>query len=201
MLTFDHIVIAAETLEDGVSYVQERLGVDIPFGGKHPLMGTHNHLMQLGNGAFLEVISIDPSAPVGRVRWFGLDEFRGSPRIVHWVVRTDRIDDASQVGVDVGRAVDLTRGALFWKLTVRDDGSMPFDGAFPSVICWPDAHFPVPSMADLGCELEHLVLTHPNAEALKDALTGHLDDERVLVKQGDLKLQAQLRSPLGTFWI
>ena len=38
-------------------------------------MSTHNHLMRLGNSAFLEVISIDPDAPApARTRWFDLDD-------------------------------------------------------------------------------------------------------------------------------
>ena len=58
----DHLVIAAETLEQGAEYVLKMLGVDIPFGGVHPKMGTHNLLMQLGNTLFLEVIAINPDA-------------------------------------------------------------------------------------------------------------------------------------------
>ena len=38
------------------------LGVPMAGGGKHPLMGTHNRLIGLGD-LYLEVISIDPDAP------------------------------------------------------------------------------------------------------------------------------------------
>jgi hypothetical protein len=50
-IELDHIVIGAATLEDGVRFVKQKLGVDIPPGGKHPLMSTHNHVMQLGRRA------------------------------------------------------------------------------------------------------------------------------------------------------
>ena len=46
----DHLTVAALTLEQGIAYVQRALGVAIPPGGTHPLMGTHNHLMRLGDG-------------------------------------------------------------------------------------------------------------------------------------------------------
>jgi hypothetical protein len=37
-------------------------------------MGTHNRLLKLGEGFYLELIAIDPQAPPpGRPRWFGLD--------------------------------------------------------------------------------------------------------------------------------
>jgi len=59
LVNLDHLVIAASSLEQGVDYVRKMLGVDIPFGGVHSAMGTHNHLMQLGNSVFLEVIAIN----------------------------------------------------------------------------------------------------------------------------------------------
>ena len=71
----DHLVVGAASLEQGVTYIQEQLGVAIPKGGEHPLMGTHNHLMQLGNDVFLEVIAVNPDAPTpDRPRWYGLDD-------------------------------------------------------------------------------------------------------------------------------
>ena len=67
---FDHLVVAAR-----VDYIEEKLGVVMPYGGQHPKMGTHNHLIQLGNGTFLEVIAIKPELPSPqRPRWFGLDD-------------------------------------------------------------------------------------------------------------------------------
>lgn len=85
----DHIVVAAASLKQGVDYIRERLGVEIPAGGKHALMGTHNHLMRLGGTCFLEVIAVDPQAPrPERTRWYTLDDpalqaqLSQSPRIV-----------------------------------------------------------------------------------------------------------------------
>ena len=71
----DHLVIGARSLTEGVNYVKDLLGVDMPYGGVHPKMGTHNHLMQLGNDAFLEIIAVNHnSEPPDRPRWFGLDD-------------------------------------------------------------------------------------------------------------------------------
>ena len=71
----DHLVIGAKDLAQGIDFVKDQLGIDIPYGGVHKTMGTHNHLMQLGNSSFLEVIAINPDGdPVGHPRWYGLDD-------------------------------------------------------------------------------------------------------------------------------
>jgi hypothetical protein len=63
MLSFDHLAIGAETLDEGVEAVEAALGVPLAPGGGHPAMGTHNRLLSLGPGEYLEVIAIDPDAP------------------------------------------------------------------------------------------------------------------------------------------
>src|SRR5439155_21485872 len=72
--SLDHLTVAALSLEQGVAYVHRALGVVAPPGGSHPLMATHNHLMQLGDGVFLEIIAPDGRAAPQRTRWFGLDD-------------------------------------------------------------------------------------------------------------------------------
>jgi hypothetical protein len=47
-LYLDHLTVAALTVDEGVDHVRRSLGVVMPPGGAHPLMGTHNHLMRLG---------------------------------------------------------------------------------------------------------------------------------------------------------
>src|SRR5581483_3649792 len=98
MTELDHLTIAAHTLDQGLAYVRDALGVDLPTGGAHPRMATHNRLLRLGDGVFLEVIAIDPAAPPpARPRWFQLDDpalqadLRRAPRLLTWVVRTSDI--------------------------------------------------------------------------------------------------------------
>ena len=38
----DHLVVAARDLDAGREYISEMLGVDVPIGGEHKMMGTHN---------------------------------------------------------------------------------------------------------------------------------------------------------------
>ena len=113
LLQLDHFTVAAESLRAGVAHAEAALGVSIPFGGVHPLMGTHNHLLRLGEALFLEIIAPDPAAgPLPRRRWFSLDdpklraELAVSPRLLTWVVATDDIETAlRQVPHAAGPAV------------------------------------------------------------------------------------------------
>src|SRR5690349_24678119 len=93
MLQIDHITVAAESLRAGVAHAEAALGVTSPFGGAHPLMVTHNHLLRLGDTLFLEILAPDPAAgPLFRPRWFGLDAKKQRaalavpPRLVTWAV-------------------------------------------------------------------------------------------------------------------
>ncbi len=100
MLRLDHIVVASLTLEEGVAHVERCLRVIVPRGGEHPLMGTHNHLMRLGEEIYLEIISPNPEVHPQRPRWFGLDgsellsQLRESPRLITWVARVPDLGGA-----------------------------------------------------------------------------------------------------------
>jgi glyoxalase-like protein len=204
----DHIIIGAASLAEGVRFIQERLGVTIPPGGKHPDMGTHNHLMRLGERAFLEVISIDPDAPApGRPRWFELDRpamqarLAEGPQLVSWVIRSpDVVATAQASAFAVGEVTALRRDALTWRLTVPEDGSIPGEGVMPHVIEWDGGARPWERMADRGCQLEALVITHPQPELAWAGLCSLCAKgiDGVHVKQGEAPgLAAQIRTPTG----
>lgn len=86
----DHLVVAARTLEEGAAYIERMLGVAMSPGGQHPQMGTHNRLLNLGGGVYLEVLAIDPQGiPPDRPRWFDLDSpalqqrLEAGPALIH----------------------------------------------------------------------------------------------------------------------
>lgn len=174
----DHLVVAAKSLEDGARFIRERLGVEIPKGGRHESMGTHNCLMRLGLSSYLEVISPDPDAvrPV-RPRWYALDEpdmrakLADGPQLVTWVLRaTDIIAAVQAAAVPLGPIVSVSRGALSWRLTVPSDGHLPGGGVIPHLIEWDGGAHPWEDMADFGCRLVELRLMHPDPDWLKQAL-------------------------------
>jgi hypothetical protein len=154
----DHLVIAARTLDEGLSWCEATLGVVPSAGGRHDFMGTHNRVFSIATAAwplaYLEIIAIDPAAPApARPRWFALDTFEGAPRLHHWVARCDDVEAARAATIaagqpDPGRVTDAARGALRWRITVPDDGAR----VAPTLIQWTSPH-PVESMPASGVEL------------------------------------------------
>ncbi len=198
-LVFDHIAVVARTLEEGADYVRDSLGVDMPTGGAHPRMGTHNLLLSLGVDCFLEVIAIDPNAkPPGRPRWFGLDDFDDAPRIGAWVLGTRDIDGATaDTPESTGSIIEMTRGNLTWLMSVREDGNLPLLGAFPKLLQWPDGPHVAAKMGDRGCCFKSLAVTHPEVDRISTWLDGKLDDPRVTFQTGSTRLAAVIDTPTG----
>ncbi len=199
-LKLDHITVVARSLEEGCAYINNALGIDMPEGGKHPRMGTHNKLMPLGPDMFLELITIDPDAVAPpRPRWFNLDEFAGTPRLGTWVLNTDDLEAAlATAHPDSGRALELTRGDLKWLMAVADDGAMPLDGAFPVLMQWPDGPHPAANMTDLGCRLEALTIEHPRSDEIEHFLGHRIDRDLIKVTCGpEMKISACIQTPSG----
>jgi hypothetical protein len=200
MLRIDHIAVAAETLAEGVSVVEEALGVSLAAGGQHPLMATHNRLLGLG-GLYLEVISVDPDAPApDRPRWFNLDNFTGAPRLSNWIAACDDLDAMlAALPQDLGRPLSLSRGNLRWRMAVPDSGQLPFDDAFPALIQWEGSAHPAGRLQDSGLRLSRLEIAHPEAAAIRSALAPHLGDSRVVFTDGATKaMRAEFTGPDGT---
>lgn len=174
----DHLVIGTNDLASGTDWTESRLGAACDGGGAHPLMGTHNRLMRLAGGPYLEVIAIDPDASSpGRPRWFTLDRektksrFATGPGALCWVAAVSDIETAvRQCGYDCGQITTVTRGDLQWRLTIPDDGSLPAGGVLPSLIEWPEGIHPVASLAETDIYLDTIHLTHPDPAHIEACL-------------------------------
>ena len=144
MVELDHLAVAGETLEAGRAHVEETLGVALQPGGAHARFSTHNMLLGLEDGLYLEVIAVDPQAPAPQTaRWFDLDRFAGPPRLSNWICRCDRLESALALSPEgSGAPVDLERGDLRWRMAVPGDGILPFGGCFPALMQWQGAGHP-----------------------------------------------------------
>jgi hypothetical protein len=210
----DHLVVAADTLAQGVQWCEATLGVTPGPGGEHPLMGTHNRLLPIGTAdyprAYLEIIAIDPAAPAPRrKRWFDLDEeglqqaVRQQPRLVHFVASTadaaSAIKALGQLGIQRGPLVRAQRaspqGLLSWRISIRADGQRLFYGALPTVIEWLGTH-PADAMPDAGLALQSVRVCHPRPMDLRAAHAA-IGLQGVVVEQGPPNLMATLACPGG----
>lgn len=199
MLTLDHLAFACTSLDEGVAWLEDRLGVQMQPGGQHARYGTHNRLLGLADGLYLEVIAKDPDArPEAGHSWFDLDRFTGPPRLANWICRTDDLGAALAIAPpEVGTPRDLQRGDLAWQITVPDDGRLPYGGAFPTLIQWAvGTHHPADRLPESGCRLTRFEVAHPDADRLRDMMV--LTDDRVHLTTGSFAMQATFDTPHGT---
>ena len=203
MLTFDHLAYAAGNLATGAQAVSAALGVDLPAGGVHAAMGTHNRLTGLGD-LYLEVIAVDPAAPPPpRPRWFDLDRFAGPTRLTNWIARCDDLEAAiAAAPLGMGAPMRFERGPYVWRMAVPDDGILPFGGGFPALIQWEGAAHPAANLPDSGLRLIRLQIVTPEADALRAALARVISDGRIRVEPGEtFAMHAGYAGPGGEVWL
>lgn len=200
----DHLSVGAEALEQGVPFLKATLGVEIPQGSKHPMMATHNCVMRVGDGCFLELIAINPEDSPTRSRWFSFDEpetrrrLAERPRPLCWVVGTDSLDEIVRTSpIDLGEIVKFQRGERSWRLTVPADGHLPEQGLLPAFIEWSPGPHPSAGQQDLGIKLRRIVLTTPEPARLLSTLKILNIDSLADVKQGPTHLGFEFDTPSG----
>ena len=207
MLKLDHLTVIAPTLAEGVDHVRACLDLDVPFGQRHAYMGTHNHLLQLGDMVYLEIVALDPNATrPDRSRWFGLDDqeqvrrdWDAGCRLRGWVARTDNIDGALRGRENIfGRKVELPTNNPSFDFAIPDNGSLPFGGGVPSIIDRRGKSRSMTSIADRNARLRGFSLDHPHADMIRALLRDLAIDRPPVVTQGiRLRYRAQIETPGG----
>jgi hypothetical protein len=197
----DHLVYAVPDLEAGVEDLARRTGVRPAAGGAHPGRGTHNALLGLGSGSYLELIAPDPRQPTpSRPRRFGLDGL-GRARLVAWAIRVPDIEDrarrARERGHDPGPVETMGRDRpdgvrLRWRLT---SGPAESPSPVPFLIDWGSS--PHPSQgAPAGARLLELRGQHPDPESVRRLLLA-LEVELPIDPGPEPALIATLETPRG----
>lgn len=126
--TVDHLLYGSPELELGVDEIERLTGVRPGYGGQHLGLGTHNALLSLGTGTYLEVIAPDPSQrDVSLAPPYGIGSLE-APALRAWAVAPDEIEtavrDARDVGVDYGEPTCHSRlapdgGHVRWRMATR----------------------------------------------------------------------------------
>src|SRR5882724_11554126 len=170
-------------------------------------MGTYNHLLQLGDTVYLEIVALDPEADApDRPRWFGLDDqnkvrcdWDEGRRLRGWVARTDTMDAiiAGRGDIFGGKVPFPTVNASF-DFAIPNDGSLPLDGAAPSLIDRRGKPRAMATIVDLGARLRSFTLAHPDpaaVEALYRELTRcAMKKHRTLLNERYLRLMRPINN-------
>lgn len=196
-MQLDHLAVAGRTLDEAAAHLEAALGLPLQPGGAHARFGTHNRLLGLADGLYLEAIAIDPAAPAPEhPRWFDLDRLDGPAHLRTWICRVTDLDAALARHPQAGAPCDLARGDLRWRMAVPKSGVLPFDNRFPALIEWQGTAHPVQRLANSGARLTRLIISHPEAGALRAGLAD-LADPRVAFEPGAPALRAEFSTPHG----
>lgn len=202
-IEIDHLLYAGPDLEALKSDVTRRSGIAAASGGRHPDWGTHNALIGLGTGTYLELISPEPGSSGPWASLFGrLD----APSLQAWCVRCGSADDVAdrleRAGLDIKRVEGGRElpggGRLTWELVFpRGHG---FGGALPFFIDWRDSVHPSKSLT-AAASLARLTVAHPDAAALERVLgeVGTPPQSLEVVEAGQISLTASFTSRGGEF--
>ena len=86
------------------------------------------------------------------------------------------------IDTDFGKPIEMSRGKLKWKFSLRSDGLVPLWGSAPILIEWRDTKHVSFQMADTGLRFKSLLIATPHKNALESLLwTLDFNDNRVSV--------------------
>ena len=156
-LELDHVVFAAADLDAACDAFEAATGCRPGGGGPHDGRGTHNALVSLGPGVYLELIAPDPAQPADEAVRAAFGAFE-APAPWHWAVRARDLADVATMlraaGASPTPAIPMTRslpdGAeLAWALMALPGHG----GASPFYIDWQRSPHPSQSAPRLDASL------------------------------------------------
>ena len=198
LIELDHIAISGRTLEEASDYIESRLGVKVQDGGCHDRYGTHNKLLGLAGGIYLEAIAVNPAAKnFYRPRWFNLDNFDYEPQITNWICRSKNIKNVvKNLSFESAKIIQIERDGLKWLMAVPINGILPFDGAFPALLQWKN-YPPATKLIPSGCSLKHLTISHPDATKLQKKIQIFKDSRVSFETHDQVRFFAEFTTPQG----
>ncbi|MBC6994412.1 VOC family protein [Neolewinella lacunae] len=206
----DHLVYLVHDLPAAAERMGRALGVDFSPGGRHLDRGTHNMLLSLGPGTYLELLAIDPANPaVVAPRWMGVDALPAAApgRLSRWALTVnERIGplaaqlEAALPGagqVQAGSRALADGGELRWQLT--DPGSAPAVRSLPFLLDWCGNPSPAARLPEVGCRLQMLRVVGPY-RTLITTLADAQDPLEIVDGPGE-ELVASIVGPAGTIYL
>jgi hypothetical protein len=201
----DHLLLGAADLDQGIAWVEARVGVRPAIGGSHPGRGTRNALLSLGDRQYLEVIAPDPAQ---KTFTFQIDiRTLKEPRLVTWAAASTDLDALARGARTAGRMVlgpsDGSRvrpdgKVLKWRSMAVPNllGGGGVD-PIPFFIQWTADSVHPAQDSPKGCELKAFSVSHPKPSAVVETLAAFGIDAQVDTASSPI-LRATLTTPKGT---
>lgn len=191
----DHILFGCSNLEEGIAYVEERVGVRAAFGGVHPGVGTQNALLSLGERRYLEIIAPDPNQP-------NAEDTRGlkkldAPKVIGWAAHPGNLEDFAltlkkagieSTGPNAGSRQRPDGKTLHWKTLILHDDA---DGLLPFFIEWGEGTVHPSVDAPKGCRLQFFEAMAPDHAGLKIKVQ-HMGVDLIVVGSTTPHLRAEI---------
>ncbi len=202
----DHLLLAITDLDSGMEQFESLTGIQPVFGGVHPHIGTHNALVSLGEGRYLEIIAPqDPSKSIQGP--FGGFDKRESLSVFGWSICANELESLQtslenhhikHSGSVPGSRATPDGQLLKWSTTfILTESAF---GINPFFIRW-ENHELHPSRATPGgCTLQDFTVGRQSGEPLDRLLRELKFDQEPNYQQGAITgrlLRFGLRTPKG----
>ena len=204
----DHLLLGAADLDQGLTLVREKTGLNPVIGGSHPGVGTRNALLPLGNRQYLEIIAPDPAQQAFTYQT-DLRELQ-EPRLITWAAATRDISatarDARDAGLEVIGPRDGSRRkpdgeVLHWKtLGIKNNCTISGVAPIPFFIQWGEGVQHPSQDGAASCRLESLEFVHPESRQVANVLR-KLGIEAKVKPGQEARLTATLSTPKGRWFL
>src|SRR5262245_7646198 len=181
ILGIDHILIAVDDLELA-SEVYAKLGFQVLPGGKHPAMGTHNALVPLADGTYLELIGVFDMDLAKEQSPHIVAALQQENRLATFALASDDLDaDVAAIrarGLEIGDVKEGERvrpdgERVVWRRAVPADPNLPFviQDVTPHALRIPAPTFGIGQTLHIN-DVNIGVIDVPKSSALYDKLLG-----------------------------
>ena len=198
----DHLVYGVPSLTAGIDSIERETGVRARLGGSHPGRGTHNALLSLGPGHYLEIIALDPAqSDVPDLLFPELRHLRVAS-LVSWAISVADIEDATEQA----QAANLRLIGPLDGSRMRSDGSLlrwktlriaaPSFALVPFFIAWDKETIHPSQDSPSGCKLVSVEIQHTDPDRLR-RLLGKLAGEVRITPGPRSRLMARIETPNG----
>lgn len=202
MREIDHLVYCVPELKAAMEFFQFVHGIHFTYGGQHLTQGTHNALLNIGKGAYLELLAIDPTNHnIDPPRWMGIDLIT-EPKLTRWAIKTNDLSS----DVAILKEANPNMGEQFNGSRKKTDGSIlewgmalplatPKVEILPFMIDWKTSIHPTESLSKIY-PLTALKATYPEPSVIEKPLKKLGIDLEVLEAK-EVSLQATIQGPKG----